>query len=471
MKNSGVRLFTLVALLLAFISGCKKEAAKVPTLSTGSITSITLTSAITGGNVTSDGGAALTGRGLCYGMNPNPTILNSVVTDGSLETGVFSFTLVGLTRATKYYVRAYATNSVGTSYGAEINFSTTTPTPTITTTQAVTAVTTTSAVTGGTITDDGGTILTSSGVCWSNTNKLPTILDGTTKDGTVAGSYSSTITGLIMNTTYYVRAYATNSAGTSYGSVISFSTKGIPLLTTAALSNFIGTQATSGSIISSDGGFSITMRGVCWSTNTNPTLAGSYVHNLDSSSVLINLIPGTVYHVRAYATNSVGTAYGNDLSFNSGQILGSTFAGGLVFYNNGKGGGLVSAGTDQSEGAPWGCQGTFITLTSTAIGTGQANTSAIINNCSSAGTAARLCSDLILNSYDDWFLPSYYELMLVKSIILPTVSPSWIYWTSSEATAVSAHYIGYNRDGACWGCGLGAYFKSELHRVRAVRSF
>jgi uncharacterized protein (TIGR02145 family) len=96
------------------------------------------------------------------------------------------------------------------------------PTPILTTT-AVSDITTTSATCGGNITSDGGTTVTVRGVCW-NTGQTPTIADSKTTDGTGAGSFTSAITGLTLNTTYYVRAYATNSAGTGYGSAISFTT-------------------------------------------------------------------------------------------------------------------------------------------------------------------------------------------------------------------------------------------------------
>ncbi len=84
-------------------------------------------------------------------------------------------------------------------------------------------ITASSALTGGNITSDGGATITARGVCWS-TNANPTINDHTTTDGTGTGRFSSTITGLIADTTYHVRAYATNSAGTVYGNTVTFNT-------------------------------------------------------------------------------------------------------------------------------------------------------------------------------------------------------------------------------------------------------
>ncbi len=91
-------------------------------------------------------------------------------------------------------------------------------------TYEVTDITRTTATCGGNITDDGGATVTARGVCWS-TSQMPKISDNKTDDGTGAGSFTSVITGLTGSTTCYVRAYATNSAGTGYGSVMSFATQ------------------------------------------------------------------------------------------------------------------------------------------------------------------------------------------------------------------------------------------------------
>jgi uncharacterized protein (TIGR02145 family) len=105
-----------------------------------------------------------------------------------------------------------------------------TPTPTVqapsVTTSIISSVTVSTASCGGNVTADGGTSVTAKGVCWS-TNQTPTIADSKTSDGTGTGSFTSSLTGLNSNTTYYVRAYATNSAGTGYGSILSFSTSQI----------------------------------------------------------------------------------------------------------------------------------------------------------------------------------------------------------------------------------------------------
>ena len=100
------------------------------------------------------------------------------------------------------------------------------------TTSAVSNITTTSAVSGGTILSDGGAKITARGVCWS-TSSNPTINDNKTTDGIGIGNYTSNLTSLLANTTYYVRAYATNSEGTVYGNELIFATIALPVVTVA----------------------------------------------------------------------------------------------------------------------------------------------------------------------------------------------------------------------------------------------
>jgi len=96
-------------------------------------------------------------------------------------------------------------------------------TPLLSATAAVTNITSTTATSGGTVSADGGAAVTARGVCWS-TSAIPTITDSKTTDSTGTGAFTSAITGLSSGTTYYVRSYATNSIGTTYGPELSFST-------------------------------------------------------------------------------------------------------------------------------------------------------------------------------------------------------------------------------------------------------
>lgn len=193
----------------------------VPFLSTTAITDITGNSANGGGNVTGSGGADVTARGICFGINEAPTVDDSKTADGE-GLGEFISALSDLSGNTTYYVRAFATNSAGTGYGPELTFTTLVDLPTVTTT-AVSEITKTTAISGGDVTADGGADVTAKGLVWSTTAN-PTILNNLIDGGTGTGAFISELTSLEKYTTYHVRAFATNSAGTTYGDDIEFTT-------------------------------------------------------------------------------------------------------------------------------------------------------------------------------------------------------------------------------------------------------
>lgn len=347
--------------------------------------------------------------------------------------------------------------------------------PVVTTELTVTNILPTTATAGGSVTDDKGETVTARGVCWS-LNINPTIKDSITKDGSGAGKFISNIKNLLSNSNYYLRAYATNKSGTAYGNTISFTTlTGIIIQSTNLMTEITGTTATTGGYISSDGGGYITERGVCFSKTPNPTIANSKVSSGygkgSFATILTNLSENTVYYVRTYAKNETGTSYGNEITFNSGRIIGSTYAGGFVFNNDGNGHGLVCATTDQSASALWGCRYTTIGTTFT---TGNTNTTNIVEKCATKGTAAEICYSLELNSYTDWFLPSKSELYLMyKNLYLNGKGnfASGLYWSSTEgsssgdAWSISFRSIDighqYDYEGS----------KENLKYVRAIRFF
>lgn len=212
------------------------------------------------------------------------------------------------------------------------------------TTAAISNLSHNTATSGGAITGDGGGAITASGICWSKTNNTPTTADSKTAGTTATGSFTSVMNNLEENTTYYVRAYATNSAGTGYGNAITFTTTvnmTLPQLTTTAVTNLSYNTATSGGTITSNGGAAITQSGICWSSTSNtPTLqadsskAGTTATG-SFTFVINNLQENTTYYVRAFAKNSVGTAYGNTITFtttdNPNDIT-FTYNGAIVTY-------------------------------------------------------------------------------------------------------------------------------------------
>lgn len=227
MKKSIYKLafLSLLSTLLFSCSSEKEIAKTLPQLSTTAATAITLTTASSGGNITTDGGAAVTARGIVWNTATAPTVSLATKTTDGTGAGNFSSGIANLSPSTNYYARAYATNSVGIGYGNEITFTTGAVVLPTLTTSAVSSITSNSAISGGTITADGGGTITARGVVWS-TSQNPTItLTTKTSDGTGTASYTSNLTNLTQNTTYYIRAYATNSAGTVYGNPINFNTQ------------------------------------------------------------------------------------------------------------------------------------------------------------------------------------------------------------------------------------------------------
>lgn len=294
-----------------------------PIVTTADVTDITQTTAVSGGNVTDDGGASVTARGVCWSTSQNPTISDNHTFDGN-GTGSFTSNLTNLTANTTYYVRAYATNENGTSYGEQKSFTTlqNIELPTVTTAD-VTDITQNTAVSGGNVTDDGGAAVTARGVCWSK-DPNPTIDNSFISNGNGTGSFTIEISGLTSATTYYVRAYATNSEGTSYGEQKTFTTLQyiqLPTVTTTIVTNVTSTTATSGGNVTDDGGATVTARGVCWSTSPDPTIDDNKTSDGNGTgaftSQLTNLTHSTTYYIRAYATNSEGTSYGEQKYFST----------------------------------------------------------------------------------------------------------------------------------------------------------
>lgn len=435
-------------------------------ITTTAVTDVTNAGATSGGNIVYDEGSPVTARGVCWSTSPNPTTADSKTSDG---TGIGSYvsTITGLTNNTTYYVRAWATNGAGTAYGNERSFTTASTAPVVTTTSA-SSVTKTTASSGGNVTDERGEPVTARGVCWS-TSPNPTLSDSYTSDGTGPGAFTSSITGLTTGTLYYVRAYATNTVGTTYGNQVSFTTLAVPTVTTSATTYTGSGNGTSGGDVTNDGGASVTARGVCWSTSSGPTVSDSKTTDGSGtgtfSSALSGLTLGTTYYVRAYATSAEGTGYGNEVTIKT-LVIGDSFQGGKVAWLDGTGlHGLIVSNGDLSGGGNVKYSNVTTGLCGASSMTdGQANTNAIISQGTYDGTGAATVCDVYSNGgYSDWYLPARDQWTNIWANAVTLGIGGTQYWTSTEVTMAQAIRLlsGVPNNQS----------KGNLYRVRAVRTF
>ena len=309
-----------VSLMAEEISEFQTTPVTTPTVTTNQPKEITYNSAILGGQIVDNGGLTITDCGVVYSTNPNPTTKEDSNVSSDSELGNFTCNLTDLQEGATYYVRAYAINAKGTSYGEEVSFTTKTKTIATIATTPATNVSYTSATVGGNVADDGGATVTERGICYS-TSAIPTTANTKITSGSDTGSFFCNLTELQDATTYYARAYAINEKGIAYGLEVSFTTKTktIATIATTPATNVSYTSATVGGNVTDDRGATVTERGICYSTSANPTTANTKISTGSGlgefTCNLIDLQDGVTYYARAYAVNAKGTAYGEEVSF------------------------------------------------------------------------------------------------------------------------------------------------------------
>ena len=266
--------------------------------------------------------------------------------------------------------------------------------------------------------------------------------------------------------------------------VASASASSKPTITTGIISGLTLDSAMGSATIVSDGGYSILSKGICWDTTANPTVnsfhtnEGSGAANFTSVIQNLGLLDSATIYYRAYATNANGTSYGATYVFITRRFfsVGRLYQGGVIAYilQPGDTGydlnlphGIIAAPSDQSTGIQW-YNGSYVTTgaISTAIGNGNTNTNTIVSVQGGGNYAAKLCDNLVLNGYSDWYLPSKDEL---NKLYLNKLSiggfDSYHYWRSSEL------FFDY-----AWGWNFGngsqsSGYKYYAYKVRAVRAF
>ncbi len=279
-------------------------------------------------SVNNTGGRKINRLVFCYGQGAStPDTTGLVYELGSVNinspSSIFSVNITGLVHNSSYKYKLYAVYNNYT-YSSSIGTFTTlndTRLPSLLTGEIASSITTSSAYLSGTIVKVGDefSTVTQHGHVWA-THSEPTLNDSkTTLGASKTGDFLSTINNLQSGTTYYYRAYATNGYSTGYGAVYSFYTKGAPGISTGNALSITYNSAKVRCNILNNGGATVTRMGICYSTSPSPTILdkadSTYTSLTYYEPTLSNLTPGVKYYARAFARNSYGISYGNQIEF------------------------------------------------------------------------------------------------------------------------------------------------------------
>ena len=435
----------------------------IPKVTTGNVGTIYCAASV----INSDEGFSITAKGVCWSLAPNPTLADNFSADGQ-GMGAFTSGYHDLTIGQLYYVRAYATNSRGTGYGMTYTFTSATTNPTITT-AAVTSITNNNASSGGTLTNSNNITFIARGLVWSTSpNPTQTANTGMATNGSGPGTFTVGLSGLTPNTIYYVRAFGETSYSTLYSNQVSFTTSSTPYITTTAASAITTSSAQSGGTVNNPNPSEnpILAKGVVWSTSQNPTVAlttkttdGSSEGNFTSNITGLSL--GTTYFVRAYATTSSGTIYGNTINIRPASLPTITTKVVTTITNNSAscGGESLSNGGSVilEKGIVWSTSPypTTALATKTSDGGFNANFSSSITNLSYSTTyyVRAYARNEIGTAYGDELVFTTRNLKVGDvwqggkiAYILQTADPGYV------ETEIHGFIQSLNREYKIWGC-------------------
>jgi len=299
-----------------------------PKVKTDSIDTISALNAKGYIDIISNGGNPILSAGIYYGLTPyskdNSISVNNY---NNINTGRYQLIISNLIPDTTYYAMSVVTTIAGTIYGNQLTFKTLPlGLPTLKTDSVIVLDAFSANIYGDIIYNGGDPSHAFGGICYSTSPNPTTNDNAVSYNNTYDASYNLGPfqiyeSGLTPNTTYFMRVYAINSVGTAYGNTIIFKTLKLtlPKVTTDSINNISTTSATGYLTVTNDGGDPNIVGGICYSTSANPTINDNAISigygSGSSQEFLSNLTPNTKYYVRAYATNSAGTSYGNQLIF------------------------------------------------------------------------------------------------------------------------------------------------------------
>lgn len=315
----------LYSILMTINIGCssneKDEDKAVIDFEATEIINVTESSATINADLKSNGNENVLFRGICISMKTNPTINDIKYEEQGNVLGLYTAKFDNLQYNSKYYVRPYLKTDSKTIYGNELTFTTKTISLPTLTTKDVSEITQNNAIFNGKIENDGSSKILSKGFYYSKTNSNPEVKDQKV-ESTGNFEFSSTVSSLEPNVTYYVRAFASNLAGTAYGQVVSFKTRSfvLPTVSTSAATSILETSAIVGGTVLNEGSNPVTQRGVCYDEFfPEPSLELFSKYTKDGvglgtfTTSLTNLKPFKNYYVRAYAISASGVAYGETI--------------------------------------------------------------------------------------------------------------------------------------------------------------
>lgn len=399
-------------------------------ISTTGVSAVTTTSATCGGNITDNGGDAITARGICWGSSPYPTIAEHSYSDGSKGDGAYSGAMNGLSAGSLYYVRAWATNSAGTTYGPQVSFT------------ALPAAPASPTVSSLPYAEGSGKL----SVSWPAVNGSGIYYDvycatSATRPGSASLSgltaTSCTLEGLANYSSYYVWIVARNVTGSSadsptMGSPVMVGIKVSSITLSKSMATFL--DGSSETITATCLPATATLSGVTWSSN-----------NTDAATVSGGVITGGKVAGTATIKADAADGQGASVTFTATTkafVTGAQGpAGGVLFYDKGEGAYaadgwryMEAAPVNVGAGHPWSPKAYYMNIPGafgTNFGPGLENSLAIENAFGSGTYLAKDCLDYSLNGYSDWFMPSDTEAANVVYYVLGTSYLSLAYFVSS----------------------------------------